>query len=490
MWRVPVVVVVGADVVLGESDGPRPDVDVGQHRHVMVRGLRDVDAGLGAERLAERDRDAGLDEPGRGGDPSRREVVQGPSPSVVVPAAPVGDGVEELAELRLRHVHGGHGATLGRLHPRPNHLIRVMPPPPRARKIGGESSSSSRRKGPPHEHRGSTPDAVHRKRPRNGRRAARRRVRGLRHHRRPGQGDDVPGAVPAGAPRPARLPDPGSGGRRLDDRPAARARQEMHRGHRRVDRRRDLQSLCRATLVRVRRLRRRLHLRAGRERTERRSQPGLLSGDPAVALRDGDRGAGPGGSDSVSARGRREAVRARRRLGACSQRGGPPAPGRVPALPDRPLPGLQGAGRDPIPPVREHDVRADLESQLHLVRAAHDGRDLRRGRSRPFLRSRRGAARRGREPPDAGRGHHRDGAAGGRDPSTLGERDGLGLPGHSRRRPGALRARSARRLPRDRGRGCRLDDGDLRGAAAARRQLALVRSAVLHPHGQEPAAPP
>ena len=26
------------------------------------------------------------------------------------------------------------------------------------------------------------------------------------------------------------LPDPGSGGRRLDDRPAARARQEMHRG--------------------------------------------------------------------------------------------------------------------------------------------------------------------------------------------------------------------------------------------------------------------
>ena len=63
MWRVPVVVVVGADVVLGESDRPRPDVDVGQHRHVMVGGLRDVDAGLGAERLAERDRDAGLDEP-------------------------------------------------------------------------------------------------------------------------------------------------------------------------------------------------------------------------------------------------------------------------------------------------------------------------------------------------------------------------------------------------------------------------------------------
>ena len=70
-----------------------------------------------------------------------------------------------------------------------------------------------------------------------------------------------------------------------------------------------------------------------------------------------------------------------------------------------------------------------------------DGRDLRRGRSRPFLRSRRGAPRRGREPPDAGRGHHGDGATGGRRPKHIGERDGLGLPGHSRRRPRALRAR-------------------------------------------------
>ena len=44
------------------------------------------------------------------------------------------------------------------------------------------------------------------------------------------------------------------------------------------------------------------------------------------------------GVTRVSARGCREAVRARRRLGTRSQRGGPPAPGRVPALPDRPLP--------------------------------------------------------------------------------------------------------------------------------------------------------
>ena len=111
--RVPVVVIVGAHVVLGESDRSRPDVHVGQHRHVMVGRLRGRDAGLGAERLAERDGDAGLDEPGRGRDAGGREVVQGPSPPVARPAAPVGDGVEELAKLPLGHVHGGHGG-----HPR------------------------------------------------------------------------------------------------------------------------------------------------------------------------------------------------------------------------------------------------------------------------------------------------------------------------------------------------------------------------------------
>ena len=73
---------------------------------------------------------------GRGGDPSRGEVVQGPSPPVVVPAAPIGDGVEELAELTLGHVHGRHGRHRREARPTPNHLIRVMPHGAPRRKIG------------------------------------------------------------------------------------------------------------------------------------------------------------------------------------------------------------------------------------------------------------------------------------------------------------------------------------------------------------------
>ena len=58
------------------------------------------------------------------------------------------------------------------------------------------------------------------------------------------------------------------------------------------------------------------------------------------------------------------------------------------------------------------------------------------------------------------------------------------VPRDARCRPGQLRARAARRLPRDRRRRARLDDRDLRRAAARDRQLALVGRAVLHPHGQ------
>ena len=45
---VALVVVVDADVVLGEAHGPGSDVDVGQHRHVVVGGLRGVEPRLGA----------------------------------------------------------------------------------------------------------------------------------------------------------------------------------------------------------------------------------------------------------------------------------------------------------------------------------------------------------------------------------------------------------------------------------------------------------
>ena len=110
---VAVVVVVDADVVLGEAHGPRPDVDVGQHRHVVVGGLGHVDARLGLERLAERDRGSAANEPGGGGDPGGREMVQRASLAVVVPAAPVGDRFEELAELSAVMSTLGIGA-----HPR------------------------------------------------------------------------------------------------------------------------------------------------------------------------------------------------------------------------------------------------------------------------------------------------------------------------------------------------------------------------------------
>ena len=95
-----------------------------------------------------------------------------------------------------------------------------------------------------------------------------------------------------------------------------------------------------------------------------------------------------------------------------SARGGdPPVHRRVPALPDRSLPGEDGDRGDPLSAVRQRDVRADLESQLRRERSDHDGRELRGRGPRPFLRPGRRAARRGRQPPDAGGGRGGDGGA-------------------------------------------------------------------------------
>ena len=96
---VPVVVVVDADVVLRESHGPRSDVHVGQHRHVVVGGLGHVDARLGRQRRlsvtvtpARTSRAAAATRAG-----VRR--FSAPRSPAVVPAAPVRDSVEEVAEL-------------------------------------------------------------------------------------------------------------------------------------------------------------------------------------------------------------------------------------------------------------------------------------------------------------------------------------------------------------------------------------------------------
>ena len=58
------------------------------------------------------------------------------------------------------------------------------------------------------------------------------------------------------------------------------------------------------------------------------------------------------------------------------------------------------------------------------------------------------------------------------------------VPCDARRRPGPLRARTVRGLPGDRRRREGLDDRDLCRAAARDRQLALVGSALLHPDRQ------
>ena len=58
---------------------------------------------------------------------------------------------------------------------------------------------------------------------------------------------------------------------------------------------------------------------------------------------------------------------------------------------------------------------------------------------------------------------------------------------HAAGRPGPLRARPVRRLPRHPRRRRGLDHRDLRGAAPGHRQLALVGRADLHPHRQVPA---
>ena len=95
----PVVVVVDAHVVLRETVASR------QHRHVVVGRLGHIRARLGLERLTERDGGPAVNEPGGCCDTRGREVVQGPSLSAVVPAAPVGDRIEQLAELVRCHVH-------------------------------------------------------------------------------------------------------------------------------------------------------------------------------------------------------------------------------------------------------------------------------------------------------------------------------------------------------------------------------------------------
>ena len=110
-------------------------------------------------------------------------------------------------------------------------------------------------------------------------------------------------------------------------------------------------------------------------------------------------------------RGGREAVRPRPRVGAGLGEGAAPVHRRVAAPAHRPLPREDGTRRDPLPALRQHHAGAGVEPELRRVGADHDGGGLRRRGPRSLLRSRRRAARRGREPSHAGRRGHRDGSA-------------------------------------------------------------------------------
>ena len=163
------------------------------------------------------------------------------------------------------------------------------------------------------------------------------------------------------------LPDHRRRGQRLVGRRSAQPRARGDHELRRRDRRDRVRSPRGADVVRERRLRRRRNVRAARARDRRCAVPGVLPRDPAVPVRPRDQGADRGGADQDRARRGREAVRPRPRFGPGARAGDPPVHRRVAAVPDRPLPGEDGCGRDPLPAVRQRDVRADLEPQLRLA---------------------------------------------------------------------------------------------------------------------------
>ena len=101
---------------------------------------------------------------------------------------------------------------------------------------------------------------------------------------------------------------------------ARRARARVDRGHRRAARRGGLPALRRAALVRRGDFGDAGHVRARRGRDRGREPAGLLSRDPAVPVRQGRQGARGRRADDERARRRREAVRPRPRVGAGARR--------------------------------------------------------------------------------------------------------------------------------------------------------------------------
>ena len=178
-------------------------------------------------------------------------------------------------------------------------------------------------------------------------------------------------------------------------------------------------------------------------------QAGLLPGDPAVAVRHGGRRAcATAGADATGAGRDREAVRARPGLG----RGLWPTSCTSTSRSRSSTASTTSWGRwawGEILFLRFANTMLEPVWNRNYVepRADHDGRAVRGRGPRSLLRPGRRAARRGRQPPDAGRRRGSHGPAGLRRRRRAARRADGDVPGHQRRRPGPLRAGPVRRVP-------------------------------------------
>ena len=258
----------------------------------------------------------------------------------------------------------------------------------------------------------------------------------LRDHRRPGEGDDVPLALPAGAARACSTArssaSPSTTGRstHLASTPASRSRAPASRSTTQV-----FDRLRRAAVLRGRRLRRRRHVRAGRRRDQGRRAPGLLPGDPAVPVRHGGRRAWPRPGSPRTARVvvekpfGHDLASARALADELHQYIDESQLYRIDHF-------LGKMGLEEILYLRFANTMLEPVWNRNYVesRADHHGRGLRRRGPRPLLRPGRRAARRRGQPPDAGGRRGRDGGARRRRPAHDQGRAGGPLPG-GRRRP-------------------------------------------------------